>query len=45
MELIEFKTVSNAELFERMSRECVVVGITFEEFMVKLKHMDWSWAL
>ena len=36
--------VSNNELFERMKRTALVESITFSEFMVKIKHLDRSWA-
>lgn len=40
----QLETVNNYELFERMKRTALVKSITFSEFMVKIKHLDRSWA-
>lgn len=32
------------KLFERMAIDCVCPGMSFSEFMTKLKHLDRSWA-
>ena len=42
--MMEFKIVDKSALFERMAIDTVVSGLTFAEFMVKLKHLDRSWA-
>lgn len=39
----QFLVVHN-NAFIRMSMNVVVSGISFNEFMVKLKHADHSWA-
>ena len=43
-ELVEFKTVANHQLFERMAFDCIVVGMSYFDFMTKLKNLDRSWA-
>lgn len=42
--MIEFKELNVENLFERMAIDVVVSGMSFAEFMVKLKHLDRSWA-
>ena len=42
--MMEFKIVDKSALFERMAIDAVVVGLTFTELMVKLKHLDRSWV-
>lgn len=39
---IVFKTIHNVQ-FERMRLDVIVIGMTFNELMVKLKHADSSW--
>ena len=34
---------SHKSQFKRFSRNTVCVGITYEQLMIKLRHMDTSW--
>jgi len=40
---MEFQTVEKEMLFARMRLDVIVIGITFAEFMVKLRHTDTTW--
>lgn len=42
--MIKFKELNSENLFERMAIDVVVGGMSFAELMVKLKHLDRSWA-
>ena len=44
MKMIEFKELNVENLFDRMAIDVVVSGMSFAEFMVKLKHLDRSWS-
>lgn len=38
----EFKVVTNDQ-FVRMRHDVIVIGLTFQQLMVKLRHSDRSW--
>lgn len=41
---MNFHIVENNILFARMRLDVVVIGISFSDYMTKLKHLDISWC-
>lgn len=43
--MINFTECSNDSIFERMKIDRIVIGMSFYDLMIKLRHQDRSWAI